>query len=69
MIHPDTKLLSDIEAAKKMMLDEQSNKGQLRGIIQFMQKAVQIRKAKRCPTSQQAAVASHANTKPAIVAG
>ena len=47
MIHPDTKLLSDIEAAKKMMLDEQSNKGQLRGITQFMQKAVQIRKAKR----------------------
>ena len=47
MTHPDTKLLNDIEQAKKMMLDEQSNKGQLRGIIQFMQKVVQIRKAKR----------------------
>ena len=47
MIHPDTKLLSDIEAAKKMMLDEQSNKGQLRGIIQFMQKVAKLRKAKR----------------------
>ena len=47
MTHPDTKLLSDIEAAKKMMLDEQSNKGQLRGIIQFMQKAVKLRKEKR----------------------
>ena len=47
MTHPDTKLLSDIEAAKKMMLDEQSNKGQLRGIIQFMQKVAKLRKEKR----------------------
>ena len=47
MTHPDTKLLSDIEQAKKMMLDEQSNKGQLRGIIQFMQKVAKLRKAKR----------------------
>ena len=47
MTHPDTKLLNDIEAAKKMMLDEQSNKGQLRGIIQFMQKVAKLRKAKR----------------------
>lgn len=47
MTHPDAKLLSDIETAKKMMLDEQSNKGQLRGIIQFMQKVAKLRKAKR----------------------
>ena len=47
MTHPDAKLLSDIEAAKKMLMDEQSNKGQLRGIIQFMQKAVKLRKAKQ----------------------
>ena len=47
MTHPDSKLLSDIEQAKKMMLDEQSNKGQLRGIIQFMQKVAKLRKAKR----------------------
>ena len=47
MTHPDTKLLSDIEAAKKMMLDEQADKGQLRGIIQFMQKVAQMRKVKR----------------------
>ena len=47
MTHPDTKLLNDIEAAKKMMLDEQANKGQLRGIIQFMQKVAKLRKAKR----------------------
>ena len=43
----DTKLLSDIEAAKKMLTDEQSNKGQLRGIIQFMKKVAKLRKAKR----------------------
>ena len=47
MTHPDSKLLNDIEQAKKMMLDEQANKGQLRGIIQFMQKVAQMRKAKR----------------------
>lgn len=47
MTHPDTKLLSDIEAAKKMMLDEQANKGQLRGIIKSMQQAIKLRKAKR----------------------
>ena len=47
MTHPDTKLLSDIEAAKKMMLDEQANKGQLRDIIQFMQKVAKLRKEKR----------------------
>ena len=47
MTHPDAKLLSDIEAAKKMMQDEQSNKGQLRGIIKSMQQAIKLRKAKR----------------------
>ena len=47
MTHPDTKLLSDIEAAKKMLTDEQTNKGQLRGIIKSMQQAIQMRKAKR----------------------
>lgn len=47
MTHPDSKLLNDIEQAKKMLLDEQSNKGQLRGIIQFMQKVAKLRKAKR----------------------
>ena len=47
MTHPDAKLLSDIEVAKKIMLDEQTNKGQLRGIIQFMQKVAKLRKAKR----------------------
>ena len=46
MTHPDTKLLSDIEQAKKMLLDEQSNKGQLRGIIKSMQQAIKLRKAK-----------------------
>ena len=35
-----TQLLSDIATAKKMLLDEQSNKGQLRGIIKFMQQAI-----------------------------
>ena len=47
MTHPDAKLLNDIEAAKKMMLDEQTNKGQLRGIIKSMQQAIKLRKAKR----------------------
>ena len=47
MTHPDTKLLSDIEQAKKMMLDEQANKVQLRGIIKSMQQAIKLRKAKR----------------------
>lgn len=47
MTHPDTKLLNDIETAKKMMLEEQANKGQLRGIIKSMQQAIKLRKAKR----------------------
>ena len=47
MTHPDAKLLSDIEVAKKIMLDEQTNKGQLRGIIKSMQQAIKLRKAKR----------------------
>ena len=42
MTHPDAKLLNDIEAAKKMMLDEQANKVQLRGIIKSMQQAFSL---------------------------
>ena len=47
MTNPDAKLLSEIEVAKEIMLDEQTNKGQLRGIIKSMQQAIKLRKAKR----------------------